>query len=52
MPIDLMTAFFHQLKTLALKDKDIFFITADHGAWALADFKKSLKNQYLNIRRT
>jgi len=49
MPIDLMTAFFHQLKTLALKDKDIFFITADHGAWALADFKKSLKNQYLNI---
>lgn len=49
MQIDLMTAFFHQLKILALKDKNIFFITADHGAWALSDFKKSVKNQYLNI---
>ena len=49
MQIDLMTAFFHQLKILALKDKNIFFITADHGAWALSDFKTSLKNQYLNI---
>ena len=27
----LMTAFFNQLKILALKDKNIF-ITADHGA--------------------
>ena len=49
MQIDLMTAFFQQLKILALKDKNIFFITADHGAWALSDFKKSVKNQYLNI---
>ena len=40
MQIDLMTAFFNQLKILALKDKNIFFITADHGAWALSDFKK------------
>ena len=49
MKIDLMTAFFDRLKTLALKDKNIFFITADHGAWALAEFKKKLKKQYLNI---
>jgi transketolase len=49
MQIDLMTAFFNQLKFLALKDKNIFFITADHGAWALSDFKKNLENQYLNI---
>ena len=49
MQVDLMTAFFNQLKILALKDENIFFITADHGAWALSDFKKSVKNQYLNI---
>lgn len=49
MKIDLMTAFFDRLKTIALKDKNIFFITADHGAWALSEFKKKLKNQYLNI---
>ncbi len=49
MKIDLMTAFFHQLKNIALKNKNVFFITADHGAWALADFKNSVGNQYLNI---
>ena len=37
MQVDLMTAFFNQLKILALKDENIFFITADHGAWALSD---------------
>ena len=47
--IDLMTAFFSQLEKLGKKDKNVFFITADHGAWALAKFKKNLKNQYLNI---
>ena len=31
MKIDLMIAFFDRLKTLALRDRDIFFITADHG---------------------
>ena len=49
MKIDLMTAFFDRLKTIALKDKNVFFITADHGAWALSEFKKKLNNQYLNI---
>ena len=49
MQVDLMTAFFNQLKILALKDENIFFITADHGAWALSNLKKSVKNQYLNI---
>lgn len=49
MKIDLMTAFFDRLKSIALKDKNIFFITADHGAWALSEFKKKLNNQYLNI---
>ena len=47
--IDMMTAFFLQLEKLGKKDKEVFFMTADHGAWALAKFKKNLKNQYLNI---
>ena len=47
--IDLMTAFFLQLEKLGKKDKDVYFITADHGAWALAKFKKNLEKQYLNI---
>jgi transketolase len=47
--IDIMTAFFRELTSIGQKDKNIFFISADHGAWALADFKKKLKNQYMNI---
>ena len=47
--IDMMTAFFLQLEKIGKKDKNIFFMTADHGAWALAKFKKNLKNQYLNV---
>ncbi len=45
----MMTAFFLQLEKIGKKDKNIFFMTADHGAWALAKFKKNLKNQYLNV---
>ena len=47
--IDIMTAFFRQLQYYGEKDKNVYFISADHGAWALADFKKNLKNQYMNI---
>ena len=47
--IDIMTAFFHELEVYGEKDKNLFFITADHGAWALAGFKKKLKKQYMNI---
>ncbi len=47
--IDIMTAFFRELASIGQKDKNVFFISADHGAWALADFKKKLKNQYMNI---
>jgi transketolase len=46
---DIMTAFFSQLEKIAKKDKDVIFLTADHGAWALAKFKKNLKNQYINM---
>lgn len=47
--VDLMTAFFDRLSNLATRDKKVFFITADHGAWALSNFKKKNPNQYLNI---
>jgi len=47
--IDIMTAFFHQLEHYGKKDKNVHFISADHGAWALASFKNKLKNQYMNI---
>lgn len=46
---DIMTAFFSELEKLGKKDKNVLFLTADHGAWALAKFKKNLKNQYMNI---
>ncbi len=47
--IDIMTAFFQELEKISKIDKNVFFITADHGAWALAKFKKNLKKQYMNI---
>ena len=47
--IDIMTAFFQELESFGKKDKNLFFISADHGAWALANFKKKLKKQYMNI---
>ena len=47
--IDVMTAFFQQLELFGKKDKNVFFITADHGAWALSSFKKKLKKQCMNI---
>ena len=47
--IDIMTAFFDRLSYFAKRDKKVFFITADHGAWALANFKTKHPNQYLNI---
>jgi len=47
--IDIMTAFFRELEKVGQKDRNLFFITADHGAWALTDFKKKLKKQYMNI---
>ena len=50
MKIDLMTAFFHQLKNIALKNKNVFFITADHGAWALEDFKNPYSTSAAAVR--
>ena len=47
--IDIMTAFFRELKNIGLKDKNLFFISADHGAWALSDFKNKINKQYMNI---
>jgi transketolase len=49
LKVDIMTAFFNRLSSIAKKDKNVFFITADHGAWALSHFKEKNLNQYLNI---
>ena len=46
---DIMTAFFSELEKIGKMDKNVLFLTADHGAWALAKFKKNLKNQYMNF---
>ena len=37
------------MEQLGTKDKDVYFVTADHGAWALSQFRKNLKNQFRNI---
>ena len=39
--IDIMTAFFQELEKISKIDKNVFFITADHGAWALSKFRKN-----------
>tara|TARA_Y100001958_G_C21226337_1_gene551788 strand:- start:316 stop:1290 length:975 start_codon:yes stop_codon:yes gene_type:complete len=46
---DIMTAFFSELEKIGKKDKNVIFLTADHGAWALSKFKKNLKKQYMNF---
>ena len=38
---DIMTAFFSELEKIGKRDKNVLFLTADHGAWALAKFKKT-----------
>lgn len=47
--IDIMTAFFQELENIGKKNKNVFFITADHGAWALNSFKNKLNKQCMNI---
>ena len=48
--IDIMTAFFRQLQYYVKKDRNVYFISADHGAWALADFKKKSKKSVYEYR--
>ena len=49
LKIDIMTAFFNSLSEAAKKNRKIFFITADHGAWAIENLKNILKDRFINI---
>ncbi len=47
--IDMRDAFFDQVYDLAAQNKNILFLTADHGAFSLVRFKKDFPQQYLNV---
>jgi transketolase len=46
---DIRDAFFDRIYELAVKDKDIFFISADADAFSLRKFKKDLPDQFINV---
>jgi len=47
--VDIPSAFFNELCEIAKKDRNVLFLTADQGAWALEGFKKKLPDQFFNI---
>lgn len=47
--VDIPSAFFNELCEIAEKDKNVLFLTADQGAWALERFRKKLPDQFFNI---
>lgn len=47
--IDIRDTFFDELYTIAQKDSNVIFLTADLGAFSLNKFKKDLPNQYINV---
>ncbi|MBL7047347.1 MAG: 1-deoxy-D-xylulose-5-phosphate synthase [Candidatus Marinimicrobia bacterium] len=47
--IDLRDAFFEEVISIAEKDKDVIFLTADMGAFSLERFKKELPAQFVNV---
>jgi transketolase len=46
---DVRDAFFDKVYDLALKDKDVIFITADAGAFSLQRFKKDFPERFINV---
>lgn len=46
---DIRDAFFDQLYDIAVKDRNVIFMTADMGAMSLEKFKKNLPGQYINV---
>lgn len=46
---DIRDAFFDELYSLALRDKNIVLLTADMGAFSLERFRKDLHEQYFNV---
>ncbi len=47
--IDIRDAFFDEVYTIATKDSNVMFLTADMGAFSLNKFKKDLSSQYINV---
>lgn len=47
--IDIPSAFFNELYQIAKADKNLIFLTADQGAWALEKFRSDLPNQFYNL---
>jgi transketolase len=47
--IDIPSAFFNELYEIAKIDKNVIFITADQGAWALERFRSDMPKQFFNL---
>jgi transketolase len=47
--IELRDAFFYSVLEKAKNDKNVILLTADAGAFALADFQKEVPNQFFNV---
>ena len=49
MSKDIRDAFFDEVYRLAVKDKDVIFISADADAFSLKRYKKELPDQFINV---
>lgn len=47
--IDIRDAFFDEIYTIASRDPNVIFLTADMSALSLNTFKKNLSSQYINV---
>lgn len=47
--IDMRDAFFERVYELALKHQNIYFLSVDHGAFALEKFQREMSDRYINI---
>lgn len=47
--IDIRDAFFDEVYSIASKDPNVMFLTADMGALSLERLKNDLRNQYINV---
>jgi len=49
MLVDMRDAFFDELLISARAERDLIFLTADHGAFALDQFQRELPDRFLNV---
>lgn len=47
--VDIPSAFFNELYTIAKNDQNVMLLSADQGAWALEKFKENLYGQFYNL---